>query len=171
MRCLNEVGKARMMYARTLAAAAFVVAIGAGQALAAGPFECPTKPLEAAQAAKIRALLPAGDAYAQVEKLNAAVAALKAEGASPVLVIDNLIAAYCPLIAAQPGLSDAQKSALVSRFAGRITRTVFGLDGADQIILDVAFPPAVVDAINAKAQAAGVSPEAWIQSTVTTALK
>ena len=159
------------MFARTLAAAALVVATGAGHALAAGPFECPTNPLEAAQAAKIRALLPGGDAYAHVDALNAAVTALKAEGASTVLVIDNLIASYCPLVAAQTDLSEVQKSARVARFAARITRTVYALDGADEIILDVTFPPTVVDAINARAKAVGVSPEAWIQSTVTTALK
>lgn len=160
------------MHARTLTATAFALALGAAApAHAAGPFECPTKPLEAAQAAKIKALLPSGDAFDKVEQLNAAVTQLKSEGANPVLVIDTLIAAYCPVVAAQPGLSDAQKTTRVARFAARITRTVFALDGADAIILDVAFPPAVVDAINAKARAAGVTPEAWIQGAVTSALK
>lgn len=160
------------MHARTLTATAFALALGAAApALAAGPFECPTKPLEAAQAAKIKALLPSGDAFDKVEQLNAAVTQLKSEGANPVLVIDTLIAAYCPVVAAQQGLSDAQKSTRVARFAARITRTVFALDGADAIILDVAFPPAVVDAINAKARAAGVTPEAWIQGAITSALK
>lgn len=139
--------------------------------MAAGPFECPAKPLEAAQAANIKALLPTGDAFDHVDRLNTAVSTLRAQGVNQVLVIDNLIAAYCPEVAAQAGLTDAQKSARVARFAARITRTVYALDGADEIILDVSFPPLVVDAINAKARAAGVSPEAWIQSTVNAALK
>ncbi|MFG1357724.1 hypothetical protein [Xanthobacter pseudotagetidis] len=160
------------MHARTLIATAFALALGAGNAAyAAAPFECPTKPLEAAQAAKIKALLPTGDAFDKIDQLNAAVTTLKAEGANPVLVIDNLIAAYCPVVASQSGLTDAQKSSRVSRFAARITRTVFAIDGTDEIILDVGFPPSVVDAINAKARAAGVSPEAWIQGTVASALK
>lgn len=161
-----------MIRARHLLATAFGLALCAGTpAHAAGPFECPTKPLEAAQAAKVKALLPTGDAFEKVESLNAAVNTLKAQGANPVLVIDSLIAAYCPLVASQTGLSDQQKTVRVTRFAARITRTVFAIDGADEIILDVAFPPLMVDAINAKARAAGVSPEAWIQSTVSTALK
>lgn len=160
------------MHARILIATAFALALGAGNAAhAAGPFECPTKPLEAAQAAKIKALLPSGDAFDRVDQLNAAVTKLKADSADPVLVIDSLIAAYCPVVAAQPGLSDAQKSSRVSRFAARIARTVFALDGADEIILDVGFPPSVVDAINAKARAAGMTAEAWIQGAVTSALK
>ncbi|MFG1341421.1 hypothetical protein [Xanthobacter autotrophicus] len=161
-----------MMRGRGLLAAVFALIIGGGNAaLAAGAFECPAKPLESAQAASIKALLPTGDAFDQVERLNTAVTTLKAQGASPVLVIDNLIAAYCPVVAAQSGLTDAQKTVRVTRFAARITRTVYALDTADAIILDVSFPPQVVNAITAKAQAAGVSPEAWIQSAVTAALK
>lgn len=161
-----------MKRALLFATAAFALAVSASApALAAGPFECPLKPLEAPQAASIRALLPSGDAFDDVERLNAAVTTLKAQGTNPVLVIDNLISAYCPLVAAQSGLTDAQKSARVVRFAARVTRVVYALEGADEIILDVAFPPVVVNAINAKARAAGVSPEAWIQSTVNAALK
>lgn len=160
-----------MVSRRVVAATFALVMSGSTAAFAAGTFECPTKPLEDAKAASIRAILPNGDAYGHVESLNNAVTTLKAQGASPALVIDSLISSYCPLVAAQPGLTDAQKSTRVTRFAARITRTVYALDGADEIILDVAFPPPVVDAINAKAKAAGVSPEAWIQSTVTTALQ
>lgn len=151
--------------------AAVALALGFSGAALAAPFECPTKPLEAARATAITALLPAGDAFDQMEKLNAAVTTLKAQGVSPVLVVDGLISAYCPVVAAQPGLTDDQKTMRVARFAARITRTVYALDGADSIILDVAFPPPVVDAITAKANAAGVTQEAWIQSAVNAALK
>lgn len=161
------------MRRRGIYAAAFALAaaFSGGTALAAGPFECPAKPLEAAQAAKIKALLPAGDAFDNVARMNDAVTSLKAQGVSTTLVIDNLIAAYCPMVAAETGLSDAQKAARVNRFVARITRTVYSLDGADAVILDVGFPPTVVDAISAKAQAAGVSQEAFIQTAVEAALK
>jgi len=150
----------------------FVLVAGSiNPALAAGPFECPTKPLEDAQMAEVKALLPTIDAYDHIDQLNSAVTALKIAGASPVLAIDRLIASYCPLVAAIPGLTDAQKSKQVTRFAARITRAAYSLDGEDAIILDVALPPIIVEAINARAKAAGVSPDAWIQSTVAAALQ
>jgi hypothetical protein len=145
--------------------------VGANAALAAGPFECPTKPLESPELAKITELLPTGDSFEKVERLNNAVTTLKAEGVSPPILIDNLIASYCPQIAAEKQLTDAQKSARVNRFAARITRTVYSLDSADEIILDVGFPPAVISAINDKSHASGVTPEIWIQSAVEAALK
>lgn len=152
-------------------AAAFVSVIGAAQpALASDPFECPVKPLEAAQAAKVKALLPTGDAFADVNQLNTAVTTLRSEGVSNVLIIDNLISAFCGVVAPDTLMTGAQKTARVSRFAANITRAVFSIEGADQIIIDVAFPPSILDAINAKAAAAGLSAEAWIQGAVTTAL-
>jgi hypothetical protein len=139
--------------------------------LAAGPFECPTMPLEDAKAAEVKALLPTGDAYDRIDRLSSAVAALKAAGASPVIVIDRLIASYCPLVAAESGLTDAQKTAKVMRFAARVTRTVYSPDDAATIVLDVALPSAMVAAIDAKAKAAGVSPDAWIRNTIAAALQ
>lgn len=156
----------------SIGSAIFVLLVGSVYPVfAAGSFECPTKPLEGTQAAQVKALLPTGDAYEHIDQLNNAVTVLKAEGTSPALVIDRLIASYCPLVAASFGLTDAQKSGRVMRFAARITRTVYSLDGADAIILDVALPPSMVNAINAKAKAAGVSSDAWIQSAVAAALQ
>lgn len=143
----------------------------AAPAVAASGFECPTKPLEVAGDARIQATLPKGDALDNVEAMNTAVTTLRGQGVNPVLIIDGMIAAYCPNVAKRSGLTDAQKATLANRFAARLTRTVYALDGADAVILDVAFPPAAVDAINAKAQAGGVSSEAWIRKTVESALK
>lgn len=161
-----------MTHARVLSAAAFVLALGAVQpALAAGPFVCPTQPAAGTVAAAVKAVLPTGDALDKPQALGDAVTGLKAAGISPVVIINDLIATYCPLVAADTTLNDAQKATAVTRFAARLTRTVYAMEGADEIILDVGFPPVVVDGINAKASAAGVTPEAWIQSTVNAALK
>jgi hypothetical protein len=161
---------ARLLAAVALSLAATCLA-GAAPALAAGGFQCPARPLEVAGDARIQAALPTGDALDNVEMMNTAVTTLRGQGVSPVLIIDGMIAAYCPNVAARSGLTDAQKAALANRFAARLTRTVYALDGADAVILDVAFPPAAVDAINAKASAGGVSAEAWIRGTVESALK
>lgn len=157
-----------MTMSRFLLAAAFVGVLGAAQpALAA--FECPAKPVD--QPAAVKALIPVGDALDTPAALNAAVTALRAQGVGSAIIIDNFIAAYCPVVAGNPALSDAQRATRVTRFASRIARTVYAVEGADQIILDVAFPPSVIEAINAKASAAGIPPEAFIQGAVANALK
>ena len=157
------------MCVRSLIAAAFVLTVGSSGFAMAAPFECPVQPLEAKQAADIKALLPTGDAYGEVDKLNNAVDTLKAQGVSTALVIDNLLASYCPVVA-ESQATDAQKKSQFNRFAAQITRTVYALEGADEIILDVAFPPDVVDSINAAATKAGVPAEEWIREAVTEAL-
>lgn len=157
-----------MTMSRFLLAAAFVGVLGAVQPAFAA-FECPVKPVD--QPAAVKALIPVGDALDTPAALNAAVTALRAQGIGSGIIIDNFIAAYCPVVAGNAALSDAQRATRVIRFASRIARTVYAVEGADQIILDVAFPPSVVDAINAKASAAGIPPEAFIQGAVANALK
>lgn len=148
-----------------------LTSVAAQPVLAGDGFQCPAKPLEAPRDARVQAALPSGDGLDKVEALNTAVATLRGEGVNPILIIDGLIAAYCPTVAALPQLTDAQKNMRVTRFAARVTRTVYALDSADMVILDVSLPPAVVDSINAKASAAGISSEDWIRGAVDKALQ
>ncbi|WP_371346180.1 hypothetical protein [Ancylobacter sp. IITR112] len=161
-----------MSYAQFLPASAFALALVAAQpAFAADAFECPKSTLEAAQAATIKKVLPSGDGLDQADALDAAVDGLRAAGFGSGLIIDGVIAAYCPSVAAKAGLTDAQKRQQVATFASRVTRTVYSLDSADAVILDVPFPPEILNAINAKAAAAKVSPEAFVRQAVDAALK
>ena len=134
-------------------------------------FECPTQPLEAARASAIAAVLPTGDAFDDRVALASAVTTLKAEGASLPMVVDNLISAYCPTVADVTGLTDAEKTAKVNQFASRITRTVYNLESADGIILDINFPTLMMDAIEAAAKASNVSANDWVKGVVAEALK
>lgn len=161
-----------MSYAPFLPASVFALALVAAQpALAAGAFECPKSTLEAAQAATIKSVLPTGDGLDKPEALDAAVDGLRAAGFSSGLIIDGVITAYCPTVAAKSGLSDAQKTQAVTSFASRVVRTVYSLDSADAVILDVPFPPEILNAINTKAAAAKISPEAFVRQAVDAALK
>lgn len=153
------------------ATAIAAVLLAASPALAAGAFECPKSSLEAAQAATIKAALPSGDGLDQADALLAAVDSLKTKGIGSAFIIDGVISAYCPAVAAQSGLTDAQKTEKLAAFASRATRVVYSLETADAVILDVPFPPAVLSAIQAKASAAKVTPEAWVRSAVDAALK
>lgn len=139
--------------------------------LAAGSFECPKQALEDVSSSSVEALARSGDPLGNVEAMNAAVDSLRAKNVSSGLIIDALVAAYCPTVAGTPDLTDAQKSSQIARFAARVARTVYSLENADAIVLDVAFPPQIVDSIDAAAKAAGTSQEAWIRDTVDAALK
>lgn len=153
---------------RTLfhAAACALAMAAASPALADQGFECPAQPLDEARAAAIKAQLPSGDAFDDGGALVRAVTTLNAEGVSKGMVIDNLIAAYCPVVAADGGLSDAQKTEKVNRFAARIVSVVYNIDSADAIIVSVPFPPVMMDSINAKAQEKGLSAAEWIRTVV-----
>ena len=139
-------------------------------ALSNAAFECPSEPLEGTRASAIAATLPTGDAFDDPAALVTAVNALRAENVGLPMIVDNLIAAYCPTVENQTALTDAQKTQKVNQFAARITRTVYNLDSADAIILEVAFPPLVLDSINAKAKTSGVSPADWVKGVVEMAL-
>jgi hypothetical protein len=159
---------------RTIVLAAVISSLFVcGTANVAAAFVCPVKSLgaNAAQDQAIAAVIAAGDGLANVTKLNAAIDVLRGQGIENAIIVDGLIAAYCPTVAGNAALSDAHKRAQVQGFAARVTRAVYSLDSVDAVILDVPFRPDVIDAINARAAAARVSPEAWVASTVEGALK
>lgn len=141
--------------------------------VAAKPLVCPEHPVasSSSQVPELAAIVKSGDALDNVTQLNAAVATLRARGVSPAIIIDNLISAYCPVVAGNASLTDQQKTAKVRRFASQIVRVVYALDSAEEVILDVPFRPDVVNAINAKASAARVSPEEWVANAISSDLK
>lgn len=160
-----------MMTLRSLLLAAAVTAVlPAVQAQAAGAFECPVPDAGAKVDASVAALLPPDDAFEDVVKLNAAVDAMTAAGVSRAVVIDVLVSRYCPVMAKESWLSDAEKTDRMRAFASRVTRIVFGLESEDTIIFDVALPSAIANQVTSEATAAKVTPQAWIASQVDRAI-
>jgi hypothetical protein len=162
-----------MMFRKAMLAAMVVSLCVAGSANVARAFVCPVKSVgaNAAQDQAIAAAIPSGDALDDVTKLNEAVASLRAKGIGNAVIIDSMISSYCPAVARDTALTDAQKRAQVRRFAGRITRVVYGLESAEAVILDVPFAPDVAAQINARAAAEKISPETWVANAVGRALK
>lgn len=136
-------------------------------------FECPES-IDVATTSQARAevqkLLPPGNAINDPTRLNASIDALKAQGLSRTLIIDHLIGAYCPIVASESSLSDADKSAKVRRFASRITPLVYQVENVSEIILNVPLKPTVVDEINAKARKSRTSVEDWLAKAIETAV-
>lgn len=153
-------------------AAALASVVAAPSAFAADkPFECAWTKIADQPAAVKAAPLDFGktDPLNEPDALNAAVDKLRKAGASPALVIDNLISAYCPVVAANTSLTNQQKTTRVQRFASIVAPLVYSVESAEEIILNVAVSPSVVDAVNAKASALKMTPEEWAAGVVTRA--
>jgi hypothetical protein len=86
-------------------------------------------------------------------------------------VIDSLVGTYCPMVAQENALTDAENAASVRRFSGQVTHLVYSLESGLDIIVNVPFKPDIVELINAKAREQGLSGPAWISMAVENALQ
>jgi len=142
-------------------------------AVGADTFECPSpfKPNTAAKLEQIKGLLPGTSAMSDINQFNATIAALRRDGMSKRLIVDHLIGAYCPMVAREASLTEAEKAARVARFSGQITRLVYSLESGLDIIINVPLTPDIVDAVNDTAKKQGLSGPAWIAMTIDDALQ
>lgn len=140
---------------------------------AAAKFECPSpqSPARRRPSRKSRVKLPDVKAMTHVGRLTATIDVLRQKGLPKTEIIDHLIGAYCPMVAQEGSLSDAEKAVSVRRFSGQVTHLVYSLESGLDIIINVPFTPDVVDAINTKARKQGLSGPAWIAMTVENALQ
>ncbi len=120
---------------------------------------------------QLDARLPKGFALEQSDPLAAAITLLREHGLSTGNTIDHLIAFFCPAVAAEPGLSDAEKRLRVLRFAQKATRLVYGQNNVEEVIYDVPLRPGLAEAATERARAAGLTLEAWIARTVEAAIR
>jgi len=108
---------------------------------------------------------------ADPDRLNATVDTLRRDGMPKSMIIDHLLGAYCPMVAQESSLTEAEKSARLQRFTSQITRLVYRLESGLDIIINVPLTPDVVAVLNATASKQGLSGAAWIAMTVENALQ
>jgi hypothetical protein len=136
-------------------------------------FECPRTfaPSSPAKRQNVQRLLPEGDPLDDVDRLNATIDALRRDGLSRSQIINHLIGAFCPVVAQNTSLSDAEKVEHVRLFAGKIAAIVSSYENETRIIIDVPLKPDVVDAVTTIAHKDGVSVGDWIARTVEAGLR
>jgi hypothetical protein len=141
--------------------------------VAAEKFECPlaVKPTTPAKLQQIQRLLPDASAMADIGRLNATVSTLRQDGIPKALIIDHLVGVYCPMVAQESSLKDADKTAHLRRFTGQVTQLVYSLESGLDIIINVPLTPDIVAVLNATASKQGLSGAAWIAMTVENALQ
>ena len=147
--------------------AALAMGILAPQAShAAGSFECPWQPIADKPAASVAKLLPSADALGDDADIGATITELRDHGLSSGMIVDSIISAYCPAVAAETGSTDAQKADALEAYAARVTDMVYTYSDADEIILDVTVPSAVASEIQSTADNAGLSVDDWLAGVV-----
>ncbi len=107
-----------------------------------------------------------GNPLDNVDRLNAMIDSLRQDGLSKSEIINHLIGAFCPIVAQNASLSNAERTAEVRRFATKITTLVSSYENEVKIIIDVPLKPDVVDAITAMANKEGISAGDWIAKNV-----
>lgn len=65
---------------------------------------------------------------------------LRRSGMTSALIVDHLVSSYCPLVEADKGLSDAQKTEVVRRFARHVAGLAFFSPGSDALEVYVDVP-------------------------------
>ncbi|ARP98611.1 hypothetical protein [Pseudorhodoplanes sinuspersici] len=154
-------------------AVAALVLIAAQDRLLAKPLACPNNPAAAntISAEDLKSLAASGNSIDRAAALDRIVATLRDRGMSAGNIVDNLVSAYCPIVAANAALDDRQKATTVRSFASQASRAVYAPEEADEIILDVPLPPAAAKAINDKAKAERMSPQEWAAKIIINDLK
>jgi hypothetical protein len=114
------------------------------------------------------------DLYSGANNLTASnrvgelVTDLRKNGMKPALIVDNLVGAYCPLVANDGSLSDRQKADRVRGFARQVTGLAYGQSGQDEldVLVDVPLMPALLSQVDQAAAGAGISRDAWIERAI-----
>ncbi len=134
--------------------------------LAAGSFECPWQPIADKPAESVAKLLPSANALGDDADIDATITELRGHGLSSGLIVDSIISAYCPAVAAETGLTERQKADALEAYAARVTDMVYKYSTADEIILNVTVPTGVAAEINSTASDAGLSVDDWLAGVV-----
>ena len=119
---------------------------------------------------ELQSKLPTGDVLDQAVKLGDGVALLRDAGVSTPMIVDYLIAAYCPTVATESGLSDAQKTQKMRIFARNVTDTVYQFADESEVIIDVPLSPETLDMVRKQAAEAKQPVATWISETVAKAV-
>ena len=101
-------------------------------------------------------------------RLGELMTELRKSGMKPALIVDHLVGAYCPLVAADDTLSEKQKADRVRRFAQQVTGLAYRPSDADEVDVLVTVPvtPTLLGQVDQAAGRAGMSREAWLEQAI-----
>lgn len=165
--------KARSTAGIKLAFVAFAFGASFSAPAFASSFECPAigdLPTSALED-KIDTLLPIGKVLGQPAELYEAASLLRDHGMTDDNAVNHLVALYCPAVAEDTSLSDAEKTDQVRRFAAEATQVVSQLGETEEITYTIRLEPTLAERIEDEAKSAGTSVESWIKKVVADTVK
>ena len=133
---------------------------------------CPTAPNDGTATDNFPGLFDPASGAPVSSRMAQVVSDLKSRGLSSGTIVDRLVGAYCPAIAAQSDLSDDQKTNLVRRFARQAISYVYSgtPSGETSVIIDVTLSPDLLDQVEDAAKAGKMNRDAWITAAIVKAL-
>lgn len=164
---LSGRGPSKLRRTKTIVLALVLAVPFSAPAFAAGfvcpaPVDFPTTALEA----KIDTLLPIGKVLGQPAELYEAAALLRDHGMADTDAVNQLIALYCPTVAQDTSLSDAEKTDRMRRFAAEALQVVSQQDDSEEITYTIRLEPTLAERVEDDAASAGTSVENWIKKIV-----
>jgi hypothetical protein len=137
---------------------------------AAAAFGCAKIPLSSGPATLPAAssgvfdMLVGANAATITNRVDEIIATLRAQNVDETLIVDSLIAAYCPVVAADTGLTFEQKKARLDDFGQQVTRLVFprAQTSVSAILVEVPLKPDLLQKLDTAASGAKLSRDAWI---------
>jgi hypothetical protein len=101
-------------------------------------------------------------------RLGELMADLRKSGMKPALIVDRLMGAYCPLVAADSTLSDKQKTDRVLRFVQLVTGLAYRSSDPDEVgvLVQTALTPALLSQVDQAGGRAGLSRDEWIERAI-----
>ncbi len=162
------------MFASTITKFACISALAFAACGQAGAIECPepgkeTYTLSSSQ----KRLLTKGTYIDLVNEIDEMSASLKARkpGISYSSLVDAIMAAYCPLVANAPSLTEKEKRDDVQKFASIVTRQLSWDVGPQDlaVLAQVPLSPEAYRSLREKADAAGQTPSQYMAALLTKA--
>jgi len=132
--------------------------------------ECPVPQASASQIESVNKLLPDFEDFRDLAKVASAIETLKNDNDNFVEIVNSVIAAYCPLLDKQQGMTVEQKTVDVRHFGLTVTREVYSLSSENSVIVDVELPQTVFEQIEEKAKSGNTTPSKWIENNITEVL-
>ena len=101
-------------------------------------------------------------------RLRELVAELRRTGTKPAFIVDQLIAAYCPLVATDMSLTDQEKVGRVRVFSRRVTEMAYlpAESGEIDVLVTVPLTPTLLGRVDEASRRAGMSRDHWLEQAI-----
>lgn len=159
-----------MTIRQALLFASLSVGVIASASVHAASFTCPDTSASgmAGKASSLDGLYAGATDADASKRLGELMTDLRKSGLKPSMIVDHLVGAYCPLVAADTSLSDEQKTNRVRDFAQQVTGLAYMPSQTDEVdvLVPTSLPPDLLTQVDQAAKRSGISRDEWITQAI-----